>query len=103
MRPCNIASIVLFSVPLFALAVAGSFGEFAQDMVEMLRYMIVVIFGLAVVAFLIGVVRTIAGGNNENTRLEGRKLMLYGVIAIFVMVAFWGLVRVVTYSLFGVR
>lgn len=50
---------------------------------------------LAVVIFIIGIVKYIAGGDEVAKREEGRKFMIYGIIALFVMVSVWGLVGII--------
>ena len=47
-----------------------------------------------VVYFLAGVFKYIRQASDDKEREEGRKMMLYGIIALFVMVSVWGLVRV---------
>lgn len=50
------------------------------------------LFALAFVYFIYGVYRFfIAGG--EEQRSEGKKFMLWGIIALAVMVSMWGFVR----------
>lgn len=49
---------------------------------------------LAVVVFIIGVIKFISGAADSTKREEGRKFMIYGIIALFVMVSVWGLVSI---------
>ena len=55
---------------------------------------VLLISGLAVIYFLIGVLKYIQSAESEEKRKEGVTMMTYGIIGLFVMVAFWGLVRV---------
>lgn len=52
------------------------------------------VFALGLLAFFWGLVRYIfkIGGDTKAAE-EGRKLMIWGTLAIFVMVSIWGLVR----------
>lgn len=59
------------------------------------------IIGLGVVMFLIGVLQFVRAGDNEEKREGGRNMMIFGIIAIFVMVSVWGLVKILTTS-FGI-
>ena len=53
------------------------------------------IFALAVVMFIWGVVKfTIINANEEAKREEGRQYMLWGIIALAVMLSVWGLVGI---------
>jgi hypothetical protein len=47
---------------------------------------------LAIVVFFWGLIRYLTSLSGENAN-EGLKIMMYGVIAIFVMVSIWGIIR----------
>ncbi|MBI5456195.1 hypothetical protein HY969_00465 [Candidatus Kaiserbacteria bacterium] len=47
---------------------------------------------LAIVAFFWGLIKYLVNMNNESAK-EGIQIMLWGVIAIFVMVSIWGIIR----------
>jgi hypothetical protein len=47
---------------------------------------------LSIVVFIVGIVKYIGGADEASKREEGRRFMLYGIIALFVMVSIWGLV-----------
>lgn len=58
-----------------------------------------VIFALAFIVFIYGVFKYfIAGGSNEDSRKEGKSLMIYGLIGFFVMISVWGLVNILVGS-----
>ena len=65
------------------------------------RYVVPFLFALGLVIFLVGVVKYIKSGDNEEAREAGRGLMLFGIIALFVMTAVWGLVEILYRSIFG--
>jgi len=62
---------------------------------------IVLIFALALVYFLWGVSRYIWHGGDESKRTEGYQMMIYGVIALFVMVSVWALVAILENTFLG--
>jgi len=68
---------------------------------NILAALIPVIFVLAFVLFLWGAAKYIYQADDATKRAEGNKLMLYGIIALFVMVSVWGLVGILGRS-FGV-
>ena len=53
------------------------------------------LIGIAVAVFFWGIIRYVRAADDPEGRKQGRNLMIYGVIAIFVMVAIWGLVALV--------
>ena len=61
------------------------------------------IFVLAMAAFIWGVVNfLILGAEEESKREKGKQFMIWGIVALAVMVSVWGLVKVVT-NTFGVK
>lgn len=68
---------------------------------ELLAKLIPVVFTLAMVGFLWGVAIYIFKSDDETARKEGRKFMLYGIIALFVMFAVMGLIGILGLT-FGV-
>jgi hypothetical protein len=59
------------------------------------------IFALAVVIFIWGVVQYVINTDDEAKRAKGKQFMLWGIIALAVMVSVWGLVDVLG-NTFGV-
>lgn len=58
------------------------------------RFVVPFLVGLALVLFLAGIVKYVASGDNEEKRDAGKGLMLFGIIALFVMIGVWGLVKI---------
>ncbi|MEK7621929.1 MAG: pilin [Patescibacteria group bacterium] len=56
--------------------------------------LVVLIVALALIYFLLGVLKYIQSAGDDTKRKEGTTMMTYGIIALFVMVSVWGLVRV---------
>jgi len=52
-----------------------------------------IVVGLALLGFFWGLAMFIFNANNEEKQKEGKSIMIYGVIALFIMVSVWGLVR----------
>ncbi len=64
---------------------------------SVLNPLVLLIVGVALVTFLWGVVKYM-GKSEDKDRAEGRKLMVYGLVALFVMVSVWGLVNVLVHT-----
>lgn len=56
---------------------------------------IVLLIGLAMLYFIWGLVQFIGNAGNEEARTTGKQHMIWGIIALFVIVAIWGLVGVI--------
>ena len=59
-----------------------------------------VIFAIAFIVFLWGMVQYfIMGANSEEKRAAGKNLILWGIIAFVVMISIWGIVKIFTNTL----
>jgi len=81
---------------------------FAQDLESIggkiqaiLNLVVPIIMTLALIYFFIGLGKYILSAGDEEKKGEGRNIMIYGVIALFVMAAVWGLVGVLI-NTFGI-
>ena len=58
------------------------------------RAVIPVLFSLALVVFIWGVIQYIMGANDQTKREEGRKFIIWGIIGLLVITAIWGIVGI---------
>ena len=80
-------------------AAVGSFGEIVGFVTKTVRSLIPLVMTLALLYFLYGAAQYILESKDEGKREEGRQVMLYGVLALFVMVSIAGIVQVLSNSL----
>ncbi len=59
------------------------------------------LIGLGLVLFLVGVLKFVSAGDNEEARQGGRNMMMFGIVSLFVMVSIWGFVNILSRSFFG--
>lgn len=93
----------LFPFPAFAAGCDSTIGDFQ----ELVSYAICLIsnsliplaFAIALVIFVYGVVKYIAKADDEEARKKGRNFMIWGLLAIFVMVSVWGFVKLIQNSI----
>ncbi|MEK7208691.1 MAG: pilin [Patescibacteria group bacterium] len=72
------------------------FKSLIQTIIEnIFNPLVALILTLALVYFLWGIVKYLQAVGDETKRKEGISMMTYGVIALFVMVSVWGLVKVI--------
>lgn len=55
----------------------------------------------ALLFFMYGVVTLIYGAGNDQSRNAAKQTMVWGLIALFCMVAIWGIVEVIQRTFFG--
>lgn len=60
----------------------------------LVKGVIPLLFSLAVVGFIWGIIQYFLNPDNEEKRKAGKSFMIWGLIALFVMVSVWGLVGV---------
>lgn len=68
---------------------------------SLIQQMIPFVAALALLFFFYGLAKFILSAGNEDAREEGKKIMFWGVIALFVMASIWGIIKVLA-QLFGV-
>lgn len=51
---------------------------------------------IAVGDFIMGLIKYVSHGDNEEKRTEGTKMMVYGIVGFFIMVSVWGILDLFT-------
>jgi FtsH-binding integral membrane protein len=86
---------------LIPTAHAQTFKDITVGIADLvLRPLIPLLFLVATVVFLWGIILYITSGGEEEKIREGRKYIIWGLIGLFVMVALWGIVRALIATLF---
>ena len=68
-----------------------SVGKLINSVTKLVLLFVPILLGLAVLTFFWGLVKFINHAGDEKAVEEGRSLMVWGMIAIFVMVALWAI------------
>lgn len=93
MIPNSLKVLVAF-VALPLLASAATFRQIVNDeIVPLADSVIQLLYAIAFVFFLIGVVRYFVMSNAEN-RSEAKAFMIWSMVGFFVLFGVWGLVRI---------
>ncbi len=106
----HILVFIFFCIPLLTFAVGPNYTpptrpETISDVFFSFAWgnmkgMIPTLIAVALVTFLAGVIKFVKSGDDEEARQNGRKVMIYGLIVLFVMVAFWGVTNLVVRTFF---
>ena len=88
---------VLFAVfagaPMFAFAAPlENIAVLMKQVGNLVNLALPIVVGIALLGFFWGLAMFIFSAGDETKRAEARSIMIYGVIALFVMVSVWGLV-----------
>jgi hypothetical protein len=95
-----VATVSAMSLPLFAMA--ASVGSILATVQKILSTLIPIVFTIALLYFLWGLASYIMSAGNEESQKKAREHMIYGIVALFVMVAVWGLIGAVG-TTFGIN
>ena len=88
-----VAGLVIFPSVAFA---QGRITYLVSDVRQIIDTLIIIVAGIALLVFFWGLAKFIlkVGGDEEAVK-EGKTLMIWGVVALFVMVSVWGIIRVI--------
>ena len=80
-----------------------TFSSIVDKAINLANPFVGIIISVAVLYFLWGVAQFVLSAGDEKKVEEGRKTMLWGIIALFVMIAMWGLVALLldTFGLYN--
>lgn len=94
-----IVSSVLLLTPLVTFAALfnksfSSITELINILIGIMNQMVSIVAALALMFFFWGLANFILHSGDEAKRSEGKNIMVWGIVALFVMVSVWGLVKV---------
>src|SRR4051812_24302644 len=92
-------SFIALSAPL--LASAQSITSVTTLVSALINYAIGILIGVAIIAFFVGLIRYLFTAKAEEGKKGAIKMMVYGILAIAVMLSVYGLVRLLQ-NTFGV-
>jgi len=73
---------------------SGGLWNLFSIIMDILSHVVIILVALAVVFFLYGILKYIGSGDDEESRGKSKNVMIYGIIGLFVMVSFWGIVNI---------
>ena len=97
--------LMKFALPLatFLPLIAG-----AQDLLDtvstvdtIIRAIVPIVMVLAILYFFWGLVKYIQSAGDPEKASDGKSIMIYGIVALFVMAAVWGLVELLSNTFVG--
>jgi uncharacterized membrane protein YozB (DUF420 family) len=86
--------------PFVVLAAPQDFKSFLGVFMNLFSLVIPILISLAILAFLVGIAMYIWKGASETERAKGKQFMFWGIIGIFVMVSFLGLIQILRNTFF---
>ena len=95
-------TLVAGSVWLLPLVASAQLPTILSNIKDLLNTVIAVLFVLATVIFLWGVIQFIASSGSEEGRKKAKGIMTWGIIGLAVMAAAWGVANILV-DFFGVE
>ena len=101
MRQLAFVAALLFT-PMVALAAPSTFKELVDRLVVLMDLLVPLLITCALVFYLFGISQNVLSFSDQKGGNEKMKAyMLYGVLILFVMVSIWGILRLMSDTLFA--
>jgi uncharacterized membrane protein len=79
----------------------SSIGSALGSISDFINRLIPLIISIGLVLFLIGIVQFVTAGGDEEKRAAARSMIIFGIIALFVMISVWGFVNILAKTFFA--
>ena len=83
---------MLFTIGSSVAYAQGPIENSIANLSQIAEQLVPLLMTLAIVMFFWGIVKFIANMGDEEARKGGKQLMIWGMVAIFVMVSFWSII-----------
>ena len=88
--------IVLATIsPVITFAALDGLKQLLVDVRALINLLIPVVIGLAVIFFMWGTAQFVLKAGDQKLRQEGKNKMIWGIIAIFIMVSIMGIISLI--------
>jgi len=98
----KILTLIFFVFPAIALAQINTVKDLLTAITSLIALLIPLAYGLALLFFLWGIAKFIFKAGDEKAKEEGKRLMIWGIVGLFVITSIWGIIAVFRYDLLGV-
>lgn len=95
--PFLVIGLGLFPKPVFAQLNDAT--DFVQALEELISISIPILGGVAMLAFFFGLVKYIVHAGDEEGREAGKKVMIAGIVALFLIAAIGGIIEFIADAL----
>ena len=103
----NTAKVITFGAltflltPFIAFAQAGTVQQLIGIVGGIIASIIPIVIALALLFFFWGLAKFILHADDENERAKGKNIMVWGIVALFVIVTVWGIIAVLQNTFIG--
>lgn len=89
----RLSTLLLITTPSLLFAAPQDFPGLIKLFLDLISAVIPVIVGLSLLVFFRGLVKFIWASGDPSSHEEGRSIMIWGLIGLFVMLSVWGILR----------
>jgi len=79
----------------------NDFASFVNKIIGLINPAVAVLGALALAIFMYGIVRYVYAAGDSGAKTDGRAMMLWGGLALFILVCLWGIVALFSNSFFS--
>jgi fumarate reductase subunit D len=97
----KVIALLVYSFLVPVAVYAQDFETFMGTLQSVIAGAVPIIISFGVVVLLWGIVKYIRAADQPQKREEGRQLIVYGIISVFVMVSMWGLINLIVSTVLG--
>ncbi|MDZ7726006.1 MAG: hypothetical protein U5L75_00275 [Candidatus Campbellbacteria bacterium] len=99
-RSLFITTILLF--PNLVFAQPTTFAQLVDLLISIIDPLFTLVIALILLMFLYGLARFVFSLGSSDNLEEGKRIMFWGIIALFMVVSFWGIVTILTNTFLSV-
>jgi len=97
----SVKLLVLASLTFPAIALAQNLIVVLDVIINLIRLLIPIVVSLALLYFFWGLAQFISKSGGEAGIEEGKRKMIWGIIALFVMLSVWGIISLISNTFLG--
>ena len=86
--------VVLFFMPIIVFAAPRDFIGLVDLFMDIINTAVPIVIAFAVMGFFWGISKYILSAQDSTKIEEGRKVMIYGLVGLFVAVSIWGILGI---------
>lgn len=72
-----------------------------SQVISLVNLLIPLLAGIALVTFFLGIIRYIWAAGDSHAKANGREIIIWGLVALFVIFSIWGIINLACDSLLG--
>ena len=89
----SLALVLLITTPLISFAALDGIKGLIKDVGDIIKQLIIIAGGVALLGFFWGLAKFIFGAGDPKNREQGKNIMIWGILALFVMMSVFGIIN----------